>query len=99
MEEKKIDVLYKLLERAKAEHDEESISALRWAIFTLERLSDEQEDKFSMLLNWFGSYLQKKLEQKKRTVIRLRWQKAELERLLKELEARKNEQIYREVAK
>lgn len=52
-----------------------------------------------MLLNWFGSYLQKKLEQKKRTVIRLRWQKAELERLLKELEARKNEQIYREVAK
>ena len=46
MEEKKIDVLYKLLERAKAEHDEEAIAALRWAIFTLERLSDEQEDKF-----------------------------------------------------
>lgn len=41
MEEKQINVLYKLLNRAEKEHDEEAIAALRWAIFTLERLSDE----------------------------------------------------------
>ena len=37
MEEKKIDQLYELLERAEKEKDSESASALRWAIFTLEQ--------------------------------------------------------------
>ncbi len=36
MDKKRIEVLYKLLERAKKEHDTESEAALRWAIFTLE---------------------------------------------------------------
>lgn len=39
MDEKKIERLYKLLERAKKEHDTESEAALRWAIFNLERES------------------------------------------------------------
>lgn len=36
MEEKKIDKLYELLERAEREHDTEAAATLRWAIFTLE---------------------------------------------------------------
>ena len=35
-DEKKIERLYKLLERAEKEHDSESVAALRWAIFQLE---------------------------------------------------------------
>ena len=38
MDKKKIEKLYKLLERAKKEHDIESAAALRWAIFNLENL-------------------------------------------------------------
>lgn len=37
MEEKKIERLYELLERAEKEKDVESAAALRWAIFTLEQ--------------------------------------------------------------
>ncbi len=37
MEEKKIEKLYKLFERAEKEKDAESAAALRWAIFSLER--------------------------------------------------------------
>jgi len=36
VEQKKIDKLYELMERAKKEHDEEAAAALRWAIHTLE---------------------------------------------------------------
>lgn len=36
MDEKKIDQLYKLLERAEKEQDTEAVSALRWAILNLE---------------------------------------------------------------
>lgn len=36
MEEKKIERLYKLLERAEREQDTETAAALRWAIFQLE---------------------------------------------------------------
>lgn len=36
MEEKNIERLYKLLERAEREHDTETAAALRWAIFELE---------------------------------------------------------------
>lgn len=36
MDEQKIERLYQLLERAKREHDTESVAALRWAIFNLE---------------------------------------------------------------
>lgn len=36
MDKKKIDGLYKLLERAEYEHDTEAAAALRWAIFQLE---------------------------------------------------------------
>ena len=36
MDEKKIEGLYKLLERAEYENDTESAVALRWAIFQLE---------------------------------------------------------------
>ena len=36
MEEKKMDKLYELLEKAKHEHDREAEAALRWAIFQLE---------------------------------------------------------------
>lgn len=36
MEEKKIERLYKLLERAEREKDTETAAALRWAIFQLE---------------------------------------------------------------
>lgn len=37
MEKKKIEVLYALLERAEKEKDAAAMSALRWAIFELER--------------------------------------------------------------
>lgn len=37
MEEKKIEQLYKLLERSEKEKDAESVAALRWAIFALEQ--------------------------------------------------------------
>lgn len=36
MEEKKIEKLYELLERAEREHDADAAAALRWAIFMLE---------------------------------------------------------------
>ena len=36
MEQKKIDKLYALLERAEKEHDTEVAAALKWAIFQLE---------------------------------------------------------------
>ncbi len=36
MEEKKIEKLYELLERAEKERDRETAAALRWAIFQLE---------------------------------------------------------------
>ena len=36
MEEKKIEQLYKLLERAEKERDTEAAAALKWAIFILE---------------------------------------------------------------
>lgn len=36
MEEKYIEKLYELLERAEREKDSESVAALRWAIFNLE---------------------------------------------------------------
>lgn len=36
MEEKKVQQLYKLLERAEKEKDTKGAAALRWAIFNLE---------------------------------------------------------------
>lgn len=36
VEQKKIDRLYALLERAEKEHDAEAVAALKWAIFQLE---------------------------------------------------------------
>lgn len=39
MNEKKIKKLYALLERAEKEKDAEAVSALRWAIFTLESMA------------------------------------------------------------
>ena len=36
MDDKKIEKLYSLLERAEHEHDNEAAAALRWAIFQLE---------------------------------------------------------------
>ena len=36
MDDKKIEKLYILLERAEREHDTETAAALRWAIFQLE---------------------------------------------------------------
>lgn len=41
MEEKRIEQLYKILERAENEKDYESVSALRWAIFTLEQMKNK----------------------------------------------------------
>ncbi len=38
MEQKKIDRLYELLERAEKEHDADAVAALKWAIYTLERM-------------------------------------------------------------
>lgn len=37
MEEKKIEMLYELLERAEREKDTEAAAALRWAIFQIEK--------------------------------------------------------------
>lgn len=39
MNEKKLEQLYTLLERAQKENDAESVSALRWAIFMLEQMT------------------------------------------------------------
>ena len=36
MDDKKIEKLYNLLERAEREHDTETAAALRWAIFQIE---------------------------------------------------------------
>lgn len=36
MDDKKMEKLYELLERAEKENDKESEAALRWAIFNLE---------------------------------------------------------------
>lgn len=41
---KKIEILYKLLERAEKEHDSESVAALRWAIFKIEQIVKEVEN-------------------------------------------------------
>lgn len=38
--EKKIEVLYKLLERAEREKDTEAAAALRWTIFTIENMQE-----------------------------------------------------------
>ena len=38
MNEKKIETLYELLEKAEKEKDERASAALRWAIFTLEQM-------------------------------------------------------------
>ncbi len=38
MEDKYIEKLYELLERAEKEKDSNTIAALRWVIFTLENL-------------------------------------------------------------
>ena len=43
MEKKKIEQLYKLLERAEKERDAEAAAALRWAILNLER-EDQNHD-------------------------------------------------------
>lgn len=37
MEEKKIEKLYELLERAEKERDTDAVAALRWAILNLEK--------------------------------------------------------------
>ncbi len=37
MDEKKIEKLYELLERAEKERDSETAAVLRWAIFQLEK--------------------------------------------------------------
>lgn len=39
MEEKKINILYKLLEKVEQEKDVETAAALKWAIFMLENNS------------------------------------------------------------
>lgn len=39
MNEKKIEKLYALLERAEKEKDAETAAALRWAIFTIESMA------------------------------------------------------------
>lgn len=38
MDERKIERLYELLEKAEKERDRESAAALRWAIFKLEQI-------------------------------------------------------------
>lgn len=37
LDSKRLDYLYRLLQRAEAEQDTDSAAALRWAIFTLEQ--------------------------------------------------------------
>lgn len=37
MEDKRLEALYRLLERAEKERDAEAAAALRWALFILER--------------------------------------------------------------
>ena len=49
MEEKKIDKLYELLERAEREHDIEAAAALRCAIFQLESRQAERIRLFCLL--------------------------------------------------
>ena len=55
MEKKKIEKLYKLLERAEKERDTETAAALRWAIFQLESRQAEQIRLFRLQLcpMWF----------------------------------------------
>lgn len=43
MDEKKIEKLYQLLERAEKEYDSEAAGALRWAIFSMENYPATQE--------------------------------------------------------
>ena len=50
MEEKKIDKLYELLDRAEREHDIEAAAALRCAIFQLESRQAEQIRNFSLAI-------------------------------------------------
>lgn len=56
MEEKKIERLYELLERAEREQDTETASALRWAIFQLESRQAEQIRPFSLAILPYASY-------------------------------------------
>lgn len=44
-----------------------------------------------MLLDFIGKILERKLEDKKRKVIRLRWQKAQLEEILRKVKDKENE--------
>ena len=57
MEEKKIEKLYELLERAERERDAETAAALRWAIFQLENRYSVQNPPFSLaFLSCVGYY-------------------------------------------
>ena len=57
MEEKKIEKLYELLERAERERDAETAAALRWAIFQLESRQEEQIRLFPLaILPYVGYY-------------------------------------------
>lgn len=53
MEEKRIERLYELLERAEKEKDSESVSALRWAIFTLEQTAGMPQESEKYLKDEF----------------------------------------------
>ena len=50
MEEKKIERLYELLERAEREQDTETAAALRWAIFQLESRQGGANPPFSLAI-------------------------------------------------
>ena len=57
MEEKKIERLYELLERAEREQDAETAASLRWAIFQLENRYAEKIRLFSLaFLSCVGYY-------------------------------------------
>lgn len=44
MEKKKIECLYRLLERAESEHDTESVAALRWAFSNSKQVKSARKD-------------------------------------------------------
>ena len=54
MDEKKIEKLYELMERAKKEHDVEAVAALRWAIFKLENYPEIQTEGIYTKLKFSG---------------------------------------------
>ena len=56
MEDKKIEKLYNLLERAEREHDTEAADAIRWAIFQLESRYADLFRLFHLLL-WLMWYI------------------------------------------